>query len=236
MLVKQTIDYQDQDTILQAYYVFDDAIQSKRPLVLVAHDWSGRNEFAENNADRMAKLGYVGFALDMFGKGRLGKTTEEKMALMQPVASNRELLQRRMIAAFDCARQLEQVDAERVAALGFCFGGMCVLDLARSGVDIAGVVSAHGLFTPPSFKNKTIKAKVLALHGQDDPMVNQDQVMVFEAEMTEANVDWQLHVFGKTKHAFMNPLANDSALGTVYNERAAHRSWIMIETFFTEIL
>jgi dienelactone hydrolase len=236
MLVKNTLEYQDKDATLEAYYVFDDTIKTKRPLILVAHDWTGRNEFAMQKAEKLAELGYVGFALDMFGKGKLGKDNEEKMALISPLMSDRALLQRRMLAALQTASQLEQVDASKVAAIGFCFGGLCVLDLARSGADVKGVVSFHGLLNAPeNKKDAAIKAKVLALHGHDDPMVPPSVVADFETEMTEAKVDWQLHVYGNTLHAFSNPQANDPALGTVYNKCADKRSWLAMKNFLDEM-
>ena len=236
MLVKKTIEYKDHDVLLEGYYVFDDAIKNKRPLVMVNHDWTGRNEFANQKAEKLAELGYVGFAVDMFGKGKLGKTNEEKMELIQPLMADRNLLQRRMLAAFNTAKQLEQVDQNKTAAIGFCFGGLCVLDLARSGADVTGVVSFHGLLNGlPEKKDTEIKAKILALHGFDDPMVPPDLVLAFEKEMTAAKADWQLHVFGNTMHAFTNPLANDPNLGTVYSACADKRSWIMMKDFLQEI-
>lgn len=235
MLVKKFIEYFDNDTLLEGCYVYDDAINSKRPLVMIAHDWSGRNEFAENKAEKLAELGYVGFALDMYGKGKIGKTNEEKSVLMKPLMDDRHLLQQRMNAALSCAKQLEQVDVNHTAAIGYCFGGLCALDLARSGADINGVVSFHGLLTSPSFQNEKINAKVLVLHGHEDPMVPPDQVLAFEKEMTEAKVDWQVHVYGNTKHAFANPVANDQNLGLVYNKLAEKRSWIAMRNFFEEM-
>lgn len=236
MLKKNQIEYRDQDVVLKGYYVFDDATNSKRPLVLVSHDWSGRNEFAEKKAEKLAELGYVGFAIDMYGNGKMGKTNEEKMALIQPLMADRMLLQRRILAGFNAAKQLEQVDVKRTAAIGFCFGGLCVLDLARSGADVSGIVSFHGLLNAPeNHKNSAIKAKILALHGHDDPMVSPEQVLAFEKEMTDAQVDWQLHVYGKTMHAFTNPLANDPGFGTVYSSCADKRSWIAMKNFFAEI-
>jgi dienelactone hydrolase len=124
-----------------------------------------------------------------------------------------------------------------MGAIGFCFGGLCALDLARSGVDIRAVVSFHGLLGAPEGVEKgKIKAKVLAMHGYADPMVKSDQVAHFEQEMTKGNVDWQMHIFGNTMHAFTNPQANDPSFGLVYNEAAARRSWLAMENFFKEVL
>lgn len=236
MLKTQKIEYKDGDVILEGYYAYDDSIKGKRPAVLVSHDWSGKNEFTCKKADQLAELGYVGFALDMFGKGKLGKTKEEKTALIQPLIQNRNQLQKRILAAFDTVKKLDVVDANQVGAIGFCFGGLCVLDLARSGADVKGVVSFHGLLqAPEQGEKKTLTAKVLALHGYDDPMVTPDHVMAFGEEMTDAKADWQLHMYGNAMHAFTNPQVNDPGFGTVYNKNADERSWISMKDFFKEV-
>lgn len=237
MLKSQKIDYRDGDTLLEGYYVYDDKHTGKRPAILVAHDWSGKNDFACHKADQLAELGYVGFALDMFGKGKIGTTKEEKSALIQPLVQNRLELQKRILAAYETVKTMEHVDNHRLGAIGFCFGGLCVLDLARSGADIQSVVSFHGLLhAPDNASNESIKAKVLVLHGYDDPMVTPDTVFSFANEMTHKRVDWQIHMYGHTKHAFTNPLANDPDFGTVYNKLAETRSWTAMKDFFKETL
>lgn len=236
MIQTAKIEYMHGDTLLEGFYAFDDQEVGKRPLVLVAHDWTGRNEFTENKAKQLAELGYVGFAMDMYGKGKLGKTTEEKAAFMAPLKDDRELLEARLLITLKEAKKLAQVDTDKIGAIGFCFGGLCVLDLARSGADVRGVVSFHGiLLAPEHVKKHDIKAKILALHGHDDPMVPPAQVLAFETEMTNANVDWQVHIYSQTMHAFMNPLANDPAFGTVYNPLVARRAEIAMQNFFKEI-
>jgi dienelactone hydrolase len=236
MIKTKKMEYQDNDTLLEGFYAYDDSQLGKRPAVLVTHDWSGRNEFAENKAKMMAEQGYVGFAIDMYGQGKVGVTTNEKMALMKPLMENRALLRQRILSAFECVKTLEWVDTKKIGAMGFCFGGLCALDLARSGADVSGVVSFHGLLGAPEFeKIPSIKAKILALHGHDDPMVPPEQVLAFENEMTSAKADWQLHVYGNTKHAFTNPLAHDEELGTVYNTLAEKRSMLAMKNFFAEI-
>lgn len=230
------IDYQAGDTTLEAYCAYEDTTDGKRPGILIAHDWSGRNDFACRKAEALADLGYVGFALDMFGKGKIGNTKEEKSALIKPLIEDRTLLQQRMLAGLETLKSIEAVDKNRIAAIGFCFGGLCVLDLARSGAAIKGVVSFHGLLNAPEeMRHHTIKAKILALHGYDDPMVTPDQVMAFADEMTEAHADWQLTMYGHTMHAFTNPQAHDKDFGTVYDQKADARSWIAMKDFFSEI-
>lgn len=192
------IDYVEGGITFEGYYACDDSNTSKKPAILVAHDWSGKNEFACQKAERLAELGYVGFAIDMFGKGKSGKTKEEKSALIQPLVQDRSLLLKRILAAFDTVKKLDHVDASRIGAIGFCFGGLCALDLARSGADVKAVVSFHGLLNAPEGLPKhTIKANILALHGFDDPMGTPDAVIAFGREMTEAKANWQLDIYGK---------------------------------------
>lgn len=236
MLNTQLIDYRDDETLLEAYVAADSKMTGKRPAVLVAHDWSGKNDFARNKAEQLAQLGYVGIAIDMFGKGKLGKTKEEKSALITPLVSDRDALKQRILAAYQLATTLDQVESHRIGAIGFCFGGLCVLDLARAGADVKGVVSFHGLLNAPDNAiTQRISSKILALHGYDDPMVSPDQVMQFANEMTEARADWQIHMYGGTMHAFTNPEANDPGFGTVYQKTAAERSWVAMKDFFHEV-
>ena len=235
-IISNTVGYVDGDVALEAFFAYDDALSGCRPAVLVNHAWAGRDAFVANKAEQLAKLGYVGFAIDMYGKGVLGTSPEENGKLMQPFMADRALLQRRILAALAAVKLLPWVDDKKIAAIGFCFGGLCALDLARTGVDISGVVSFHGLLMQPdNIKNQPIKAKVLALHGHDDPMVPVEQVIAFEQEMTEAGADWQLHTYGHTLHAFTNPVANDRAFGTVYQADADRRSWQAMQNFLTEI-
>ena len=234
----QTFEYHDQDTVLEGFYAYDENIGSKdkKPLVLVSHDWSGCNDFAKEKAKKLASLGYVGFALDMYGKGKRGTTKEEKTALIQPLMANRQLLRQRIQAAFSAAKNLTGIDQQKIAAIGFCFGGLCVLDLARSGAELQGVVSFHGLLSAPEGLPKAaIQAKVLVLHGYDDPMVPPGQVNAFALEMTQAKADWQVHVYGNTMHGFTNPEAHDPGFGTVYASKADQRSWQSMKNFFEEI-
>ena len=232
----RTIDYQDGDVDLQGYLAWDDAVDGRRPGVMIAHAWAGRSDFENTKAEELAKLGYVGFALDNFGRGILGTNTEENSALIQPFLDDRAMLQGRMQIALEILQGLDEVDASRVAAIGFCFGGLCVLDLARTGTDICGVVSFHGLFgSPGNTAGNKIKAKVLALHGWDDPMAPPDQVVSLAEELSSMGADWQVHGYGNTMHAFTNPQANDPDFGTVYSVDADRRSWNAMQDFLSEI-
>jgi dienelactone hydrolase len=235
-MITKHINYQDGNTVLEGYLAYNET-DAPKPVVLVAHDWSGRREFACKAAERVAAMGYVGFALDMYGKGIFGADgdAERNSALMNPYFTDRALLRQRINAALQAVRQLPQVDASRVAAMGYCFGGLCVLELARSGADVQGVISIHGIFAPGNVTNEKITAKVLCLHGHDDPMVPPEQVLAFESEMTQAGVDWQVHAYGGTMHAFTNPVANNPDFGTVYKEKAANRAYQSITNFLGEI-
>lgn len=237
MLKTEYVEYRDGDVILEAYVAYDESITGKRPCVLVAHDWSGRRDYACAGAERMAEMGYVGFALDVYGKGVFGKDgdTEGNSALMMPFVNNRALLRRRMSAALTAAQSLSQVDDSNMAAIGYCFGGMAVLELARSGALVKGVCSIHGLLGQGNVANNDVLAKVLCLHGHEDPMVSPEQLLAFEQEMTDAGVDWQVHVYGSTKHAFTNPAANNPDFGTVYSQTATRRADQALANFFNEL-
>ena len=235
-IVSNTVGYLDDEVLLEAFFAFDDSLSSRRAAVLINHTWAGRDDFVAEKAKKLAALGYVGFAVDMYGKGVLGSGPEENAQLMQPFMDNREMLQKRMKAALNAVKLLPWVDDSKIAAMGFCFGGLCSLDLARTGADLKGVVSFHGLLgSPDNTKGNAINAKILTLHGHDDPMVPPEQVLAFEQEMTKAGADWQLHTFGHTMHAFTNPVANDPDFGTVYQPDADRRSWLLMENFLTEV-
>jgi len=229
----ETVTYQAKNIDLEGYVAFPDA--ENAPLILIAHTWAGKDEFVHQRAEDLAALGYVGFAIDMYGNGKVGADTAENESLMTPLVSDRDMLKDRIISALNFGKSLPGVDSSRAAAIGYCFGGLVVLDLARSGEDLSGVVSFHGLLMPSDISEKGIKSKVLVLHGERDPMVPLDMVDTFQKEMTEAGADWQLHSYGGTYHAFTNPDANDPNLGTQFSKSANDRSWQSMKNFFTEI-
>ncbi len=230
----QEITYRDGAVECMGYVAFSDDA-SNAPVVLLAPDWSGRNEFVCNKARVLAELGYVGFAMDIYGGARLGSSPEENTAMMQPLLEDRAALRERLHAALAAAQGMDVVDSQRIAAMGYCFGGLCVLDMARAGAPLRGVISNHGLLVPAEgIANASIEAKVLVLHGQADPMVPPEQVLAFENEMTEAGADWQVHAYGNTYHAFTNPEANDVDFGTVYNADADRRAWDSTLSFLRE--
>ena len=230
------IDYRDGDVLLEGRLSYDDAIDGSRPGVLVSHTIAGRGPLEEGKAERLAEQGYAAFALDLYGKGVRGATLEENRALMDAQLADRAAMQERLLLSLTTMRAQAEVDASRCAAIGFCFGGLCVLDLARTGEDLAGVVSFHGLFSAPgNTGDNRIQARVLVLHGWDDPMATPDAVNALAAEMSAMGADWQIHAYGNTMHAFTNPAANDLDRGTVYDALADRRSWHAMSNFFDEL-
>lgn len=231
------IEYEHEGQRLEGFLAWDDTRAAPLPGVLVSHAWAGRSEFECNKAIALAELGYAGFALDLYGKGVLGTNADENGALMMPLKSNRPRLLARLQSALAAARSQAEVDSAKVAAIGFCFGGLCVLDLARGGADLAGVVSFHGLLDAPEGSASTgIDAKILVLHGWDDPMAPPEHVLGIASELTAAGADWQIHGYGNTLHAFTNPEANDPGFGTVYSAAADARSWDSMKQFLAEVL
>ena len=202
------------------------------PCVLIAHTWAGRDAFVEEKAKLLTELGYAAFAIDMYGDGKTGKSNEENAGMMQPLLDDREELARRALASLDAVSKIDSIDASKIVIMGYCFGGLVAMDLARTGADIKGAVSFHGFLAGPENSTNEIKAKLLALHGDSDPMVGQDQIESFRQEMTSKKVDWQLHVFGGAMHSFTNPEANDPDFGAVYSKNADERSW----KIFTDLL
>ena len=229
----EEVNYLVQDKQFKAFVAYPE--QQNSPLVLIVHTWAGRDEFVQNKAIELAQEGFIAMAVDMYGDARVGASTEENQSMMAPLIEDREKLKSVITAAVETGKQLEGVDTSKIAAIGYCFGGLVVLDLARSGIDINGVVSFHGLLMGSDISDKGIQAKVLVLHGERDPMVPLSMIDEFQQEMTEAQADWQLHSYGNAYHAFTNPDANDPDFGTQYNQNADKRSWQSMMNFFSEI-
>lgn len=233
----KTFEYKDGDTVLEGYIAYDDAVTGKRPGILVVHDWMGFGPFANQKTEELAKLGYTALAVDIYGKGVRPKNTDEAGAQATLYKSDRALLRKRIIAGYEALKSEATVDVNKIAVMGFCFGGTTSLELARSGAPIVGVVSFHGgLNTPTPMDAKNIKAKVLALHGADDPYVPAAEVEAFEKEMNDGKVDWQLVKYSGAVHSFTNPAAgNDNSKGAAYNANADKRSWAAMKSFFEEV-
>ncbi len=213
------------------------------PGILVAHAWRGQDDFAREKARELAKLGYVALAADVYGGGKCVSDTEAP-AMMKPLFLDRALLQERILAALDVLKKHSHVDSTRIGAIGFCFGGLTVIELMRTGVPVQGIVSFHGLLgdslgeskATPGARAKKIHGSILILHGYEDPLVSPHDIATLQKEFNDAGADWEMNTFGRTAHAFMNPNAQDHTHGLVYNERTAKRAWQDMIEFFNEIL
>lgn len=236
-LQKKNFDYKDGETVLEGYLVYDDAIQGMRPGVLVVHDWMGPGAYGNGRAEQLAQLGYAAFALDIYGKGVRPQNSDEASQQATYYKTNRDVLRSRAQAALDTFKSQPVVDPERIAAIGYCFGGTAVLEMARAGMPLAGVVSFHGgLGAKMPAEKDAVKAKVLVLHGADDPLVPQDEIKAFKDEFNTAGADWQMVYYSGAVHSFTRKDAgDDNSKGVAYNERADKRSWEAMKVFFDEL-
>lgn len=230
------IDYTDGDTVCEAYVALPKR-DAKNPAVLVVHQWAGQGDQERETADHLAALGYVGIAIDVYGKNVRGDAAADNSALLGPWFGDRAGLLRRLTAAIDFAKGHDAVDARKIGMIGYCFGGLCVLDVARGGVpDVLGVVSLHGVFAKPNLGEQgSISAKVLVGHGYDDPLADPQSMTGLADELTLAGADWQIHAYGNTTHAFTRKSANEPAKGMNYSATADRRSWMALTDFFAEV-
>lgn len=235
---EEVVEYADGDVVLEGYAAWDDAIEGARPGVLVAHAWKGLGDYEKRRARELAGLGCVAFALDLYGKGVRPETAEEAGRLAGSFKGDRPLVRRRAQAGLKALADRPESDDSRLGAIGYCFGGMVVLELGRSGAPVKGVVSFHGnLDTPAPEDAKRIAGKVLVLHGADDPYVPAEQIAAFEKEMRDAGVDWQMVLYGGAVHAFTDPgSGDDPSKGAAYNASADRRSWEAMRDFLAEVL
>lgn len=231
-LKTQLIEYQQGDAVLEGYLAYDDSFPDKRPGILVVHEWMGLNDYAKLRADMLAKLGYVAFAADIYGKGIRPQTAQAAGKESAKYKNDLPLLRARAQAALDVLKSQSRVDPWRLAAIGYCFGGTTVLELARSGAELKGVVSFHGgLSTPTPEDAGKIKAEILALHGADDPFVPQKEVSAFVKEMKQAKVKFRLIQYRGVVHGFTNPANKGELPGAKYNAEADQKSWQAMRKF-----
>jgi dienelactone hydrolase len=237
-IVKKNVDYEADGKKFEGYLAYDDSLKAPAPGVLVTHDWLGVTDKTRERADQLAALGYVAFAVDIYGKGVRPKSSDEAGALAGSFKKDRALLRTRMENGLKALREQKNVDAKRLAVIGYCFGGTAALELARAGADVKSVVSFHGgLDSPHPDDGKKIKAKILALHGADDPFNSASDLAAFEDEMRKARVDWQLIKYGGAVHSFTDRTAgSDNSKGAAYNALADKRSWRAMKDFFAETL
>ncbi len=208
---------------------------ARRPGVIIFPTVMGVSNLELGFARQLVHLGYTGFVADLFGKTFRGAPRDVMFGELERLRGDRASLRERLLAVVESARAQDAIEADRIVAIGYCFGGGCALDLARSGIDIAGVASFHGLLDPPGLEARPIKAKTLVFHGWDDPLAKPDVVVALGHELTAAGADWQLHAYGHVAHGFTNPGAKGAVPGVVYNKLAAERSWTSLINFLEEI-
>lgn len=236
MIQTATVTYSDSKQAFEGFVAWDDQSHENRPGVLIAHTFGGLSDFEKDKAVELAKRGYVGFAIDMYGKGNRAANNEEAGKLMSTLNNDRALLLERIQLALSTLKRQDLVDPENIAAIGFCFGGKCVLDLARSGATIKGVVSFHGVYDSPNISlNTKINCSVLVLHGWEDPLSKPDQTVALANELTEKAADWQILSFGHTGHAFTNPKAQRHEQRVFFHPQSNQRAWKAMVHFFDEI-
>lgn len=236
-IVTKTVEYKQGDTVLEGFLAYDTAGPAKKPGVVIFHQWMGITDHERTRAQRLAQLGYVAFAADVYGKNARPTNQKEAAAAAGKFRGDVPLLRARAQAALATLRQQPNVAQDKIASIGFCFGGGAALELARSGADVLGTVTFHGSLatqTPQDAKN--IRGKVLVLHGADDPNVPRAAVLGLEDEMKAAGVDWQVILYSGTVHSFTQPEAgNDPSKGNAYNAESDRRSWQAMRDFFAEI-
>jgi dienelactone hydrolase len=231
-----TVAYKEGDTELEGFVAYDDSLKGPRPGVLVVHDWSGLQDYAKSRAKQIAELGYVAFAADIYGKGIRPTDPKERSALAGKYKSDLPLLRKRLLAALEQLKAQPGVDAKKLGAIGYCFGGTSALELARAGADVQGVVSFHGgLGTTIPAKPGTLVASVLVCHGADDPYVKPEEVAAFKKEMEQAKAKLTFIAYPGAVHSFTNPTAgNDVSKGNAYQEKADKESWTAMKKFFAD--
>jgi dienelactone hydrolase len=232
----ERVEYKEGDTRLYGYLAYDDGIQGRRPGVLIVHEWWGLNEQAKNKAELLAEKGYIALALDMYGEGKVTENPKEAGEWSGMIRQQKDVGRKRFMAAYHLLQGHKLCLKDRIAAIGYCFGGYVVLSMAQSGTDLRGVVSFHGSLPIEEVAPGAVKAKILVCHGADDPMVPSEQVQKFQDHLKKIGADWQFICYGGAKHSFTNPSADMSGIpGLGYNAAADRRSWNAMLSFFDEI-
>ena len=231
------LEYRDGETFCRGFYVRPENAAGPLPLVLVCPAWDGLVDEVRTKAEKLAADGYIAFAVDVLGDGKTLHNLADLEPALAPFMTDRAMLLRRLLAAVDAAQTIPGADLQRLAVIGYCFGGLCALDLARSADPrVKAAVSFHGGLAGNDLATDPVSAHVLVLHGNDDPLVPAEQVSAFQQEMTERQADWQLLSYGHTMHAFTRPGTNLPDAGAVYNPVADRRSWQAMLGLFEEVL
>ncbi len=239
----ESVTYQAESITSFGYVAYNPKNNDKRPGVLIVPAWRGQDDFAKEKARQLAELGYIGFVADMYGKGLEVDSNERASELMLPLFLNRKVLRKRIVAAFEALIKHPRVDPDRICAIGFCFGGLTVIELLRSGSELQGYVTFHGLLggtlgtqvAIPEPSAPTLHGKLLILHGHDDPLVSPEDISSIQKEFTDAGIQWEMDIYSHTSHAFTNPQSNDPQNGLVYQPVAAARAWQSLLNFLNEI-
>jgi dienelactone hydrolase len=236
-IITHTISYQHDGVDLQGFLAYDDSIRGKRPAVLVVHEWWGLNDYARSRAEQLAGMGYVAFALDMYGKGKVTQHPSQAGEWMKQVRSNVYQWQQRALAGLEVLKKDPRTDVHRIAAIGYCFGGSTVQQIAYGGADIKGVVSFHGsLMLPMSEQTQKVKAKILICHGAADPFAKGGEIEQYISAMERTALDYQMKIYGGARHSFTNPGADKFGMDALkYSKSADLRSWADMKIFFDEI-
>ncbi|MCA9033664.1 MAG: dienelactone hydrolase family protein [Planctomycetaceae bacterium] len=234
----EVVEYKDGDVTLQGFVAWNSDKTDASPGVLVVHQWTGLTDYEKGRCRQLAELGYVAFAADIYGKGIRPESMQDAAAKSGIYKNDRKLYRRRLNLGLDQLKARPGVAANQLGAIGYCFGGTGVLELARSGAKVAGVVSFHGgLDSPEPEAGQNIKCSILVCHGADDPFVPAADIDAFKAELNAANVDWQMDIYSGAVHSFTQPMAgNDNSRGAAYNKKADLRSWSAMKSFFDEVL
>lgn len=219
-----------------SHVIVHDGTGRTLPTVIVVPTVMGVTDLELGFGERLNGLGYHAVVIDLYGRRFAPEERQDAFSAMNQLKSDRAALRDRLLAVVDPIRTRDRVDPARVAVIGYCFGGLCALDIARAGTDVAGVAAFHGLFDPPGLPPQPIKAKVLAMHGWDDPMVPPEAVVALGKELTDGGADWQIHAYGHVGHGFTNPNASQLGInGVEYNAIAARRSWAALEDYLAEL-
>lgn len=236
-IVSKNVSYQHDGIELEGYLAYEDSFKGKQPAVLIVHEWWGLNDYARKRAEQLAAMGYIAFALDMYGKGKVTRHPKQAAEWMRQINSSVHLWQQRALAGLDVLKKEPRTDTKRIAAIGYCFGGATVQQLAYSGANIRGIVSFHGsLLSPTDHQAKRAKAKILICHGAADPFIKAEIVQNYLAAMGKSGLDWQMIIYGGAKHSFTNPDADKAGMEALkYSEFADKRSWSHMKKFFEEI-
>ena len=235
-MVARVIPYMHGDTQLQGYLVYDDSFGQPQPGIMVVHEWWGLNDYAKKRAEQLASLGYVAFAADMYGRGKVTSHPNQASEWMSQITKNVGFWKDRALTGLEILKKNERVDPSRLGAIGYCFGGSTVQQLAYSGADLKAIVSFHGgLINPPAKASDLVKASFLICHGADDPFVTEQDLQKYLSLMKATSLDWEMIIYGGAKHSFTNPDADKAGMEALkYNPVADRRSWAQMKLFFNE--